>query len=89
MFTRRAYLPAALVAGAIALCLAVAVWAQVSTAIYVFAGFLLVLAVLRVVLPWRPWLGGRSATTDAIVLVVLAIALIYLAPWGDVALLGD
>lgn len=82
---RRAYLPTAIVVFGLAACLALAALTAVSTAAYVLAVVLIVLAITRLVFPWRAWVGGRSAGVDAAALLVMAAALLYLAPYGDAA----
>lgn len=61
---------------------ALAWYADVRVAAYALAGGLAVAAVVRLTLPDRAVLTARGRRFDVVVLLVLAVALALLAPWG-------
>ncbi|RPF27609.1 DUF3017 domain-containing protein [Georgenia muralis] len=71
---------------AVALVALVAVWSDARTAALVLAGLLAAVAVARVVLPEALVPGSRSRPVDVVLLLALAGALVYLAPWGNATL---
>ena len=57
------------------------------SAVLALAAGCLVLAVLRVTFPGRPWFASRSRVADTLALVLTAALLAHLAPWTQIAAL--
>lgn len=76
----------AVVVAAIVLVCALAVLVDARTGVTALAAFLALGAVLRAVLPESVLPGARSRAFDVVLLLVLAVALGYLSPWGNATL---
>lgn len=90
MTSTRALRGAAMAATVLVVCgvCVLAVLVDGRTAVLVLAGALGVGAVGRAVLPTSVVLGARSRPFDVGVMVVAAVALASLAPWGNATIVG-